>query len=59
MDLAYKAIADDTVRIKARGDQDEVAADPLAAQAAELEWQINMRLGLAIGKLPDPPAGSH
>jgi hypothetical protein len=64
VDAACKVIADDTARIRARGDRYKAEAARLAAQtagleqqAAELEWQLNMRLGFALGELFDPPGG--
>jgi hypothetical protein len=66
VDLACKVIADDTARIRARGDRHKAETDGLAAQvaeleqqAAELEWQLNMQLGFALGELLDPPPGGR
>lgn len=65
VELACKAIADDTARVRARGDRDKAEADQLAAQAAglkrevaELEWQLNMQLGFTLGEQLDPPPGT-
>ncbi|MFJ3804700.1 hypothetical protein ACIPSJ_51665 [Streptomyces sp. NPDC090088] len=40
VDVACRVIADDTARIKARGERDKAVANRLAAEAAELEWQL-------------------
>ncbi|MGQ4390536.1 hypothetical protein [Streptomyces sp. SAS_270] len=50
VDLTCKLIADDTARIKARGDQDLAEVNQLKAQVTDLEWQINMLLGFAVGE---------
>ncbi|WP_314416211.1 hypothetical protein [Streptomyces sp. DSM 40484] len=53
VDLTCQVIAEDTARTRARGDQAAALVKELAAQAADLEWQINMLVGFTAGEFLD------